>query len=64
MQEKGSWVTIYQAQETYDALEIKNLLQEQGIPCRLQGSGSVQVPPQMAASARELVDTRPDKAEL
>ena len=58
------WVTVYQAIDSYDALEIKNLLQEHNIPCRLQGSWSVQVPPKMGAEAKELVDSRPDRADF
>ncbi len=62
--EETKWVTVYQATDSYDALEIKNLLQEHNITCRLQGTGSVQVPPKMAAQARDLVDSRPDRADF
>ncbi|MBO8126816.1 MAG: hypothetical protein H0Z38_06220 [Firmicutes bacterium] len=63
-EEKVNWVTVYQGLESYDTLEVKNLLQEAGIPCRLQGDRLVQVPAKRAATAKELVDARPDKADF
>lgn len=56
-------MTVYETQEAYDAMEVKNLLSEHGVPSKIKGSGYVQVPVKYAALAKELVDTRPDQDE-
>ncbi|GEM_PF-4875900 len=63
MTDKLTWVTVYETQEVYDAMEVKNLLSEHGVPTKIAGSGSVQVPVKFAAVAKELVDARPDQDE-